>query len=387
MVSGDIAYKGLKEEYEAAYSWLTELANACGCVLERIYVIPGNHDVDRNKARDQSVRNVHRAISGALESAREGELRAQFTHPDTGRALMEPIAEYNKFAARFICQVYTPEKLFWHQDLPLDDDTILRIYGLTSTILSGAEGQDDQRLGLYLSPLQTVLDPADGVVNLVMCHHPPDWLMDHDEVEDAFGGRAMLQFVGHKHRTRIHRDTHYARFSAGAVNPDRNAVGWEPGYNFVKLSVSKEDGHRYLDLEAHLLVWQTNPEMFHPKSAAPGDPIYRHRMRLPNLPLVKAQSTTPGVTTLPIIREPAPYVVAGKETTMSDRDTRNLVLRFWDLTSSQRREIALELNLLEPDEITQLAEPERYDRALTRAGKQGLLERVADEIEKREGHE
>jgi hypothetical protein len=36
---------------------------------------------------------------------------------------------------------------------------------------------------------------------------------------------------------------------------------------------------------------------------------------------------------------------------MSDRDTRSLVLRFWDLASSQRREIALELGLLEKEEI------------------------------------
>ena len=71
---------------------------------------------------------------------------------------------------------------------------------------------------------------------------------------------------------------------------------------------------------------------------------------------------------------------------MSDRDTRNLVLRFWDLASSQRREIALELGLLDKDEITQLPEPERYGRALSRAGERGLLEKVAEEIEKREEH-
>jgi Calcineurin-like phosphoesterase len=214
LVSGDIAYKGLKEEYDAAYVWLVELAGACGCPLERIYVIPGNHDVNRVEARDnQSVRNVHRAIAGAAPDQRERELHEQFRHPETGRALMEPIAEYNKFAARFICQVYTPDKLFWHQDLPLDDHTTLRSYGLTSTLLPGAGGLNDTKLSLYLSPLQTVLDPVDGVVNLVMCHHPPDWLMDQDAVEDAVCGRAMLQFFGHKHRLRIDTDPHYVRFS------------------------------------------------------------------------------------------------------------------------------------------------------------------------------
>jgi hypothetical protein len=299
---------------------------------------------------------------------------------------MQPIAAYNDFAARFSCQVYTPDKLFWHQDLPLDDQADLRIYGLTSTLLSGAEGQNDTRLSLYLSPLQTVLDPVDGVVNLVMCHHPPDWFMDQDDVDDAVCGRAMLQFFGHKHRLRIHRDTHYVRFSAGAVNPDRNDSGWEPGYNLVRLSIVNDGGERHLEVEAHLLVWQTNPEMFRPKMSGQNEPVYRHRMKLAVSASAPYEDQNWGVTSAVVSSEPVPNEIAKKETSMSDRDTRNLVLRFWELASSERREIALELGLLEKDEITQLPEPERYGRALSRAGKRGLLERVAEEIEKREEH-
>ncbi len=68
---------------------------------------------------------------------------------------------------------------------------------------------------------------------------------------------------------------------------------------------------------------------------------------------------------------------------MIDERTRNLVLRFWELASSERREIAVALGLLEDEEI-RLPEPERYGRALMRAGERGLLNSVANEIEKRE---
>jgi C4-dicarboxylate-specific signal transduction histidine kinase len=34
----------------------------------------------------------------------------------------------------------------------------------------------------------------DGV-NLVMCHHPPDWMIDQDDVEDAINGRAVLPTI------------------------------------------------------------------------------------------------------------------------------------------------------------------------------------------------
>jgi len=38
-------------------------------------------------------------------------------------------------------------------------------------LLSGRDGKDDARDNLYLSPLQTVLEPADDIVNLVLTHH------------------------------------------------------------------------------------------------------------------------------------------------------------------------------------------------------------------------
>ena len=64
---------------------------------------------------------------------------------------------------------------------------------------------------------------------------------------------------------------------------------------------------------------------------------------------------------------------------MSDEGTRNLVFRFWKLTSSQRREVALKLELIDRSELT-LPEPERYGRALLRAGERGLLDQVARAI-------
>src|SRR5688572_12479328 len=47
LVCGDIAFKGAQEEYTAALEWLRELAVATQCLVERILVVPGNHDVDR----------------------------------------------------------------------------------------------------------------------------------------------------------------------------------------------------------------------------------------------------------------------------------------------------------------------------------------------------
>lgn len=392
LVGGDVAFQGAPAEYDAAFVWLQELAAATGCSMERIFVVPGNHDVDRRiSTNNASVRNVQHMIGSAPANRRERELFGQLQDAEAGRAIFAPIAAYNEFAAKFNCQVFAPERPFWHQDLPLDSQTVLRIFGLTSTFLSGADGRDNAPGLLYLSPLQTVLDPVDGVVNLAMCHHPPDWFLDSDDVDDALRGRASIHLFGHKHRQRFYKDDSYVRFSAGAVNPDRNELGWQPGYNLISLSIVSDSGMRHLAVEAHLLAWQVMPPMFRPIAISQNDIVFRHRVPvrgifapLPHTRVVTSHSTTESASS-PISQAVALEEAEDVEGAMSDERMRNLVLRFWNLTASQRREISLRLELIDATEM-HLPEPERYGRALIRAGERGLLTRVAEEVEQLEAH-
>jgi len=392
LVTGDIANRANPEEYKAAFEWLMELAEAGGCSRpqEQIFVVPGNHDIDRSIiTKRPAVKNVQHAITAASDANRERVLLEQFSDETTGRSLFEPIAAYNDFAKFFGCQVYTPDQLCWQQDLPLEEGIVLRLHGLTSTLLSGAVqgngSQDDIKLSLYLSPLQTVLDPVEGVINLVMSHHPPDWLLDQDEVEDAVQGRAALHLFGHKHRQRVqHVNNRYMRFSAGAVNQDRHEPGWEPGYNLINLSVLEGEGNKMsLNIEAHILKWQTNPDRYVPKLDDDDENVFRHTIRIANRSTVRTTgiSAAETVQSLPLKVDVEPEVAV--EVVMSNQSTRNLVMRFWNLSSSQRREIALRLGLIK-DADMKIPEPERYGRALLRAGEQGLLEQLGQEIEQRE---
>lgn len=381
LIGGDVAFKGHPAEYHAAKTWIHELAEACECHPERIFVIPGNHDVDRGViTRSAAVRNAQAAIMAADHPRREREFRTQFMDPETGRALLKPLEAYNDFAKFFSCQIYAPDHLYWKQDLPLEDGVHLRIYGLTSTLLSGAGGRDDTRESLYLSPLQTGLDPVDDVVNLVMCHHPPDWFSDQDEVDEKIANRAAIHLFGHKHRQRVAKDDGYIRFSAGAVNPDRGEAGWQPAYNFINIRMTGGGPQRALEVEAHLLHWQANPEQYRPTLTVQGDAVFRHSIPIPGraqTPVVSA--TAPASVAVP---KPAP-AETDVEAAMSDEGTRNLVFRFWNLTSSQRREVALKLALIDRDEL-RLPEPERYGRALLRAGERDMLDQVAREVAQRE---
>ncbi|MFY3137152.1 metallophosphoesterase [Achromobacter xylosoxidans] len=385
MVGGDIAYQGDPREYEVARSWLLDLAAKCGCDSASIWVVPGNHDVNRKSCEDVPTMNAQSMIFQARsEEDRVWMLRKQLDHNDTGQALFHGHAAYNEFAKKMGCQVY-PGHLYWKQERELGSGVMLRIHGLTSTLLSGRNGGDDNKGSLYLSPLQTI-DPSPNVVNLTICHHPPDWLIDGDDVEDMLNERAMFQVFGHKHRQRIQEGANFVRWSAGAVNPSHADRQFDPSYNIIELNVAGEGAERRIDVASHLYKYQPQPEGFQPIRQNDGQDVVRRSMPFP------AEVTT-GIRSGGIVealvnetfkvQATASAPDTDAEASMGDANTRHLVDRFWDLDASDRREIALELALISDEEIG-LPEPQRYGIALIRASERGLLDLLEQLINARE---
>ncbi|EGP45300.1 hypothetical protein AXXA_16497 [Achromobacter insuavis AXX-A] len=68
---------------------------------------------------------------------------------------------------------------------------------------------------------------------------------------------------------------------------------------------------------------------------------------------------------------------------MTEPSTDNLIFRFWQLTGSQMRDIALELGLMTKDDL-QVPPHERYRNALNVAKQKGLLVELAKHVEKLE---
>lgn len=385
MVGGDIAFQGDPREYEVARTWLLDLAARCGCDSASIWVVPGNHDVNRKSCEDAPTMNAQAMIFQAKnEDDRLWMLRRQLAHNDTGQALFHGHAAYNDFSKNMNCQVY-PGHLYWKQERELGPDVTLRIHGLTSTLLSGRNGANDDKGSLYLSPLQTI-DPSPNVVNLTICHHPPDWLIDGDDVEDMLNERVMFQVFGHKHRQRIQESANYVRWSAGSVNPSHVEKQFEPSYNIIELTVAGEGPGRRIDVASHLYRYQPHPEGFQPIRKNDGQEVFRHCIPFPAEAAggVKAGGIVEAVTseTFSVCSTAsAPYIDA--EASMGDARTRHLVDRFWDLDGSDRREIALELGLITDEEIN-LPEPQRYGVALIRASERGVLDRLEQLVDARE---
>lgn len=379
LIGGDVAFAGDPREYEEARKWFAKLRTVSGCKEGPMLVVPGNHDVDRAAVgKAMGTRNVHKIIADEKDAwRRENTLRAQLADPQTGAALLLGHKAYNDFAAPMQCQIYSG-KIYWKQDLDLTPTVKLRIHGLTSTLLSGRDGKDDPRGSLYVSPLQTALDPVPDVVNMVMCHHPFDWLEDGDDVENALDRRATFQLFGHKHKQRVLEETNFVRWGAGAVNPSRGERQYEPGYNLVRIDLTGSGAARQLTVETHQFTYQSNPEGFRPILTPSNDDVFRH-----TIPFPEDIVASTGMTPQNVSPSPPNDASADAEAAMGAEVNRRIVSRFWDLDSSDRRRIALALKLISDEEVA-LPEPERYGKALIRAKERDLLDKLAEMISEKE---
>ena len=379
IITGDIAYKAHKEEYDVALNWFHLVAEASQCSINSIYTVPGNHDINRITGSTLMVRSV-RALFDSSKSVLEKDnaLREILANQETGAQLLLPSGEYNKFAARFSCDV-DAKNPFWIETLELAPGWKLAIHGLTSTLFSGPG--DDKKGGLHTGDIQRSFSKEDGTIRLAAMHHPPEWMGDQDEFEDALNEHCSIQLFGHKHRQRyIGADT-CVKLAAGAVNPARNEPNWEPGYNFIQLSI--DHAENVLCVESHLRKWQTSPDKFVAKLTLGDLEAFPHRIKLYVDPLpvkIEADTRKPETRGVEVLEEESLNLEEAKEVPMNNTLRREIIFKFWELSASERRYVMQDLNLLNEGDDN-ISEPLRYRLAFERARERDAMREIEAKIE------
>lgn len=261
-LTGDIAFAGQAKEYEFALKWLTDdLCPAAGCDLDQVFSIPGNHDVARTEARRplyKLARDRLRSLDGqSIDTAIRDAMRDEIS----AGLFFNPIENYNRFAASFLCEIGPygtnsagyPQLPHARRDLQFSDGSTLRLWGFNSVLISDV---DDDRDRMLVDPAGAQIEAEDGVVHLVMCHHPFDWLRNGADFRSRIDRVARVHLFGHEHTLRFddHRD--FARIRSGALQPEREQPNWKPGYNWLELEVEGTDVNRILRVK----VWTRQHE-------------------------------------------------------------------------------------------------------------------------------
>lgn len=379
LVSGDIAFSGRSDEYSKARDWLREICHTLGCSEEAVWVIPGNHDVDRDAFRKSSIiQDKHQKLrtGDALKGELEQEMRRLHEDPEAFEALHRAFSGYIKFAGGYDCKP-KPGLLYWEDDLPLNDGSKLRIRGCNSAIASRGDPPDDDNHNRLVVGRQQVQPPnADGITYLLMCHHPLDWLHDRDALRDGLKARIKVALFGHKHILRIERVEDTLMVMAGAVHPDRGEGGWQPRYNYLTLSVEGSGDHRQLIVEIWPRSWDDENKLFKAETDGRGADMRSYKLPLPVW-------RPPPEAAIPPEEPPG----SGMEVTGEGKivnPKRRLVYRFHGLPYVRKLEVVTKLKLaVESDE--NLKEEERYPLYFQRAEQNGILDQLWTAVEAQHG--
>jgi 3',5'-cyclic AMP phosphodiesterase CpdA len=237
-VTGDIANTGAGRtptEYESATTWLHKVAAAAGVTPAQIFVVPGNHDVDRGADKDSAVKRL-------VTDLREGttSLDDALTDAASRATLAHRMARYLDFARQFAPVGATPDdRLHWVHRLVAPSGLPVRVVGLNTTLL--AAGDDDQgklRVGMRQIVL-AFADLSEGELVLALGHHPlgGGWLFDQPTIEPWLKKHAHALLTGHVHvasaeESRSGAGTSFLRVVAGSAHGDRMPAGIPAGHGY-----------------------------------------------------------------------------------------------------------------------------------------------------------
>jgi tetratricopeptide (TPR) repeat protein/predicted phosphodiesterase len=194
--TGDIAQKGQASEYAAATDFFDAVLKELGLGRERLFVVPGNHDVDREEG------------VGLLRSLDSGESADKYFQPDRAKHHITSkqaafLAWYNgyfdgirRFPERTTCG---PVETV---DLP---DGRVGVLPINSALF--CQGDDDHgKLWVGRRCLEEALAALKAQkpdLSVALLHHPLDWLHDEEgtNIKAALERDVDLILRGHLHRS------------------------------------------------------------------------------------------------------------------------------------------------------------------------------------------
>jgi len=252
-LTGDFAFSGKAEEYVLAEEFVRELGAAVNLTLDRLCVIPGNHDIDLAREEDAVV-GARVSLGTALEVDRF------FENEGRRKTLFARQMAFRDFANRLSpssTQIYAPSSYAHTRTLQVGAIRV-RVILLDSTWLAGGGPSDAGQLLVGERQLLDCGGPDDGCLTFALIHHPFAWLREFEQfaVENLVMRCAQICLRGHVHAHDL-RETHgrqgrLTTFTAGAAFQNRTA---DNTYLWCSLDLTTGLGekvvHRYSHAQHH----------------------------------------------------------------------------------------------------------------------------------------
>ena len=230
-ITGDIANRGQASEYKTFRSeFLTKLE----AVLEQdlsavLFVVPGNHDVDRNYVEFLAREAMIKPDAKVFDANESGRTKRQRFLLDGVRAYMEN--ERSRAPKHWLDSAAGAFSTI------LDIRGIqLGIVGINTAWLSKDDRDEGQLTAGYHLVREALAKVQECDICIVLGHHPLNWLLakDANQIRQLFGQHQVLYLHGHLHQARaqVQENTagqNFLNVQAGAAFQAREDEIWQNG--------------------------------------------------------------------------------------------------------------------------------------------------------------
>lgn len=271
-ICGDIAYKGIADEYNTALTYIDTICGIIGQTREEVYVVPGNHDLNR-KATGNQLREL---LNAALAFAPNNEtfLEEILKSNELRKDMFAAFADYNSFANNFFCQEQVMNKCIkGNADVTIDDsdelyyqvklkkkvgDINVKIRGVNTALNCDVWDWNEEKKEGHKQILPRrayVLDKEEKQeLRIIMGHHPLPFLTSCEE--GYLNSHYHIQLFGHVHLQQIEGEN-FVRVQSGAFDPpkDGKTNKYLPVYNIIEIT-QKDATH--VVVKGNSQIWDKN---------------------------------------------------------------------------------------------------------------------------------
>jgi predicted phosphodiesterase len=337
LVCGDVAFSGQPEEYKKATDWLNNICKIVGCKEANVLVIPGNHDSDRNVIQNSKHQTLlHTHIKG-LETKNAEEFLGDLLVNNDYNLLKRPFKNFYNFANQYDC-VPNENELHWELLKRDFGNYSICFRGCNSALLAD-KADDTMQNKMFISKHQRYINKREGLLYIILCHHPTEWLIDKTETETEFDKKVELQLYGHIHEFHTDQKDNSIIIHAGAVQPDDSK--YIPCYNIIDLDIENNNNKDYFKVKIWIREW--NGEIF--KCGIANDELFTEyeipiKNNSSNWSRVNKNKADKNKTELQKEMEPIDIKIEELNEEFTERDIR---FKFLTLPFARRKEIGEQL--------------------------------------------
>lgn len=195
--TGDVAQSGKASEYKLSEAWLRgHLLPAARLDTGSLVLVPGNHDVDRSKVRENAMAVQEKILKGKDQEY----IQRILSDPQQRKTLLDRHRHWMQFVNRMRAS-QTPLDVPWYRELRTIRGVSVHIAAFCTSWM--AHGDDDEKrllLGRYqVHELMQGAEDAD--LAIAGMHHPWDYLASFERAEshEEIRRRFALVMRGHLH--------------------------------------------------------------------------------------------------------------------------------------------------------------------------------------------